>query len=112
MDSKLRETNNRVTQAESVLRELGALHDKFAQRHDSLVSCLQDLDRRVESMDGSAKSSKKIDLEARKAPSPVRARPGVGELVPLPTLPEEYIMPPHTRPGLGGPAGTSVHATV
>lgn len=109
MDTKLRETNNRVTHAEGVLRELGALHDKFAQRHDSLVNCLQQLDKRVGEMDGLGKSSKQIDLEARKAPCPSVPRPGVGELV---ALPDEYIMPPHTRPGLGSLAGTAPHPTV
>jgi len=90
------DTNNRLIHAEGVLRELGALHDKFAQRHDSLVECLQDLDKRVEHIDEKLVASKQIDLEARKAPCPSVPRPGVGELF----LTDEYIMPPHTRPGL------------
>lgn len=101
------QTNQRLTHAEGVLRELGALHDKFAQRHDSLVECLQDLDKRVEHIDEKLVSSRALnletgkmlalDLEPRKAPSPLSSRPGLGALT---ALPEEYIMPPHPLPGL------------
>jgi hypothetical protein len=104
----LQDTNSRLSHAEGVLRELGALHDKFALRHDSLVECLQDLDKRVEQIDGLVVANKQMDMAVTKLPSggmaphPSAPRPGVKELVPLPG---EYqtIPPPQSRAGFAEP---------
>jgi len=73
---KFNEVHNRVGRAEGVLRELGALHDKFAQRHDSLVECVRDLDVRIDNVDNAVARAK------------VPLTPPGG---PLPSVPEDFV---------------------
>lgn len=76
-DAKLNETNSRLAEAERVLRDFGAINDKFARRHDSLVECVQDLDGRLDQVD---KAQQKA---AQQVPSPLPH--GM-----LPSVPENY----------------------
>lgn len=73
---KFGEVHSRVGRAEGVLRELGALHDKFAQRHDSLVECVRDLDVRIDNVDNAV------------ARAQVPLTPPGG---PLPSVPEDFV---------------------
>jgi hypothetical protein len=56
-ESDLGETNNRLAEAERVLRDLGAGCEKFTQRHDSLFVFVQDLDRRIDDVDKAAQAN-------------------------------------------------------
>jgi len=84
---KFGEVHNRVARAEGVLRELGALHDKFAQRHDSLVECVRDLDVRIDHVDNVV-ATKHTQVH-------VPSGPPTG---PLPTLHEEELFKPGHSP--------------
>jgi hypothetical protein len=109
-DTKITETNSRVGKVEGVLRELGALHDKFAQRHDSLVECVRDMDLRIDHVD-------KIATQTQNAPAVhVPAGPPGGPLASVPedgvidghgSLPPGFVPPP---PGGGGYAGAAQHS--
>jgi hypothetical protein len=79
-EHEITENQTRIAKAENVLRELGALHDKFTQRHDSLVVCVQDLDARIENVDKAM--ARKMDFDASKMQSIPNGM--------LPSVPEDY----------------------
>jgi len=113
MEAMVEEMNGRVTKAEGVLRELGALHDKFAQRHDSLVQCLANLDKRVSQMDDTvAKTKALVDVSPVKAPMSNVAK--LGEVDPRDrespknmnsAAKDMATTPRYARPGLGALGG-------
>jgi len=109
-ESKLSDQTARLTKAEGVLRELGALHDKFAQRHDSLVECVQDLDTRIDHVD-KAHSTLRKNMELVPSTAPQG---------PLSSVPEHRAAAHHEKsamppgwvppPGAGGFAGAAPSA--
>jgi len=99
-ENRIGETNARVGKVENVLRELGALHDKFTQRHDSLVECVQDLDQRVDHVKTALETKPRMNMDVQ-TNGLLSVPEGHHQGLALPSIPPGGWVPPHGSRNFG-----------